>query len=157
MASISDFGIASALPIAGLAALTLAAAQPSPAQQPQTSNIRVEIAGLRDARGVVHLCLTSDPKGFPDCKGPGAVHGTIKAALTPLHYEFHAVRPGISAVAVFHDANGDGKLNTMLGIPTEGFAFSRNPKMHARAPRFGEASFANDGRQLAPLRMKYLL
>ena len=82
---------------------------------------------------------------------------TIKASTGPLHYTFHHVPPGTYAVAAFHDANGNGKLDTMMGIPKEGFAFSRNPKMQPRAPHFNEASFENNGRPLAPLKMKYLL
>jgi uncharacterized protein (DUF2141 family) len=154
MASISDTGIAFALPTAALAASSLAAAAPIP--QPPITDIRVEIAGLRDGRGLVHLCLTRDPTAFPDCKGPGATHATIKAEMAVLHYEFRSVPAGTYAITVFHDANADGKLNTMLGIPTEGFAFSRNPAMHARAPRFNEASFPSNGPPLERLRMKYL-
>ena len=116
----------------------------------------MEIVGLRDARGVVHLCLTREPKGFPDCKAPGALHASIRASLGSLHYDFRSVPVGIYAVSAIHDANNDGKLNTTFGIPTEGFAFSRNPPMKMRAPHFDEASF--DSRQpLAPLKMKYLL
>lgn len=116
----------------------------------------MEIVGLRDARGVVHLCLTREPKGFPDCKAPGAFHASIRASLGPLHYDFRSVPVGVYAVSAIHDANNDGKLNTTFGIPTEGFAFSRNPPMKMRAPHFDEASF--DSRQpLAPLKMKYLL
>ena len=155
MASISDFGIAFVLPMAALAALSLSVA--APAQSPATIDIQIEIAGLRDARGVVRLCLTRDDESFPDCKGPGVVHGTIKASLAPLQYTFNAVPAGTYAVAAFHDANDNGKLDTMMGIPKEGFAFSRNPKMLARAPHFIEASFESNGRSLVPLKMKYLL
>ena len=157
MASISDFGIASVLPIAALAASSLAVPGSATAQSPVTTMISVEIVGLRDARGVVHLCLTREPKGFPSCKGPGTIHATIRASTLPLHYDFSAVPIGTYAVAVIHDANNDGKLNTTFGIPTEGFAFSRNPAMKMRAPRFNEASFENNGRPLEPLKMKYLL
>lgn len=154
MASISDFGIGFALPMAALAALSLSAA--ASAQPPATIDIQIEIAGLRDSRGQVRLCLTRDQASFPDCKGPGVVHGTVKASLAPLHYVFRAVPAGTYAVAAFHDANDNGKLDTMLGIPKEGFAFSRNPKMRARAPHFIEASFESHGRALSPLKMKYL-
>lgn len=157
MASISDFGIASVLPIAALAVSSLAVPAAAPAQSPATTTISVEIVGLRDARGVVHLCLTREPKGFPDCKGAGNFKATIRASRAPLHYEFHSVPLGTYAVAVIHDANNDGKLNTTFGIPTEGFAFSRNPAMKMRAPRFSEASFESNGRSLEPLKMKYLL
>lgn len=155
MASISDFGIDFALPMAALAALSLSVA--APAQAPATSDIQIEIAGLRDANGLVRLCLTRDQERFPDCAGAGAVHGTIKASLAPLHYTFREVPAGTYAVAVFHDANGNGKLDTMLKIPKEGFAFSRNPKMQVREPRFNEASFDSGSRPLPALKMKYLL
>lgn len=156
MASISDSGIAFVRPIMALAALSLAASAPAPAQSPATTTVSVEIVGLRDARGVVHLCLTREPKGFPDCKAPGSFHATIRASTLPLHYDFRSVPLGTYAVSAIHDANNDGKLNTTFGIPTEGFAFSRNPAMKMRAPRFDESSF-DDSRPIAPLKMKYLL
>ena len=154
MASISDFGIGFALPTVALAALSLSVA--APAQPPATIDIQIEIAGLRDAQGQVRLCLTHDHERFPNCKGPGVVHGTIKASLAPLHYTFRAVPAGTYAVAAFHDANDNGKLDTVMGIPKEGYAFSRNPKVHVRAPHFIEASFDSNDRALAPLKMKYL-
>ena len=103
------------------------------------------------------MCLTRDSKSFPDCKAGSALHATIKAGNGALRYTFKSVPVGTYAIAAFHDANGDGKLNTMLGMPKEGFAFSRNPAMRARAPRFNEASFESNGRALNPLKMKYLL
>ncbi|MCY7279553.1 MAG: DUF2141 domain-containing protein [Sphingomonas bacterium] len=130
---------------------------PAPAQASATTTISVEIVGLRDARGVVHLCLTREPQGFPACKGPGSLHVTIHASVAPLHYQFRSVPAGTYAVSAIHDSNNDGKLNTSFGMPTEGFAFSRNPKMRMRAPRFNEASFETNSRSLEPLKMKYLL
>lgn len=155
MGSISGSGIAFALPMAGLAALNPSIA--GQAQAPVTTNVQVEIVGLRDAHGLVRLCLTRDPKSFPDCKTGGAMHATIKAGKGVLHHTFNSVPLGTYAIAAFHDANGDGKLNTMFGMPKEGFAFSLNPAMRARAPRFHEASFETKGRSLDPLKMKYLL
>lgn len=106
---------------------------------------------------MVRICLTANPKSFPDCKGPDAVHATVKASLTPIHYQFHAIAPGTYAVGAFHDANANGKLDTVFGIPKEGFAFSRNPAMRPRAPYFNEASFKSNGPPLPPLKMKYIL
>lgn len=155
MVSISDFGIACARPMAALAALSLTVA--APAQAPSTSDLSIEIVGLRDARGVVRLCLTNYPRGFPDCTSADAVHATVKSSLGPISYQFRSLPAGHYAVGAFHDANGNGKLDTMMGIPKEGFAFSRNPSMKPRAPHFDEASFKSDGPPLAPLKMKYLL
>lgn len=129
----------------------------APAQAPATTDLTIEIAGLRDARGVVRICLTASPREFPDCKNKDAIHATVKATLSPIHHQFRALPPGTYAIGAFHDANGNGKLDTMMGIPREGFAFSRNPAMKPRAPHFNEASFRSNGPPLAPLKMKYLL
>ena len=141
--------------MAALAVLSLSAA--ALAQPQATTDLTIEIVGLRDARGVVRLCLTANPRSFPDCKTADAVHATVKASLAPMRYQFRSIPPGTYAVGVFHDANGNGKLDTMMGIPKEGFAFSRNPAMKPRAPRFNEASFHSNGPPLKPLKMKYLL
>jgi uncharacterized protein (DUF2141 family) len=82
---------------------------------------------------------------------------TVKASRSPIRYVFHGVQPGTFAIGAFHDANGNGKLDTMMGIPKEGFAFSRNPAIKPRAPHFNEASFHSHGPPLPPLKMKYLL
>ena len=112
---------------------------------------------LRNARGMVRLCLTHNSKTFPDCKEPGSLHATITPALGPVHYRFHSIVPGVYSIVVFHDANGNGKLDTVMGIPIEGFAFSRNPKLRSRAPHFDETSFRSDGRPPEPLIMKYVI
>lgn len=157
MASISGFGIACARPMAALAALSLSVAAPAQPQPQGTTDLTIEIVGLRDAKGVVRLCLTANPHDFPDCKGRDAVSATVRASRTPIHHTFRAVPAGVYAIGAFHDANGNGKLDTMMGIPKEGFAFSRNPAIKPRAPRFNEASFRSNGPSLPALKMKYLL
>ncbi len=121
-----------------------------------TTDIQIEIAGLRNTNGQVRLCLTRDHSSFPSCAGPNVVRAAVKASLAPARYTFRAVPVGTYAVAAFHDANDNGKLDTMIGIPKEGFAFSRNPKVQVRAPHFIEASFDSNGRALTPLKLKYL-
>ena len=50
--------------------------------------------------------------------------------------------PGKYAIALFQDVNDNKKLDTnMLGIPQEPYAFSRNPPVKWRAPRYSEAVF----------------
>lgn len=157
MVSISGFGIACARPMAALAALSLSAAVPAQPHPSTTTDLTIEIAGLRNAHGVIKLCLTPNPHDFPDCKGRDAIAGTVKASRSAIRYTFRAVPTGAYAIAAFHDANGNGKLDTIIGLPKEGFAFSRNPVTKMRAPHFHEASFRSNGSPLPPLKMKYLL
>src|SRR3972149_4086241 len=50
--------------------------------------------------------------------------------------------PGLYAVAVYHDENGNRKFDRRwFGLPVEGFGVSNNPKVTLRAPSHAEAAF----------------
>ncbi|MDP5279977.1 DUF2141 domain-containing protein [Sphingomonas sp. DG1-23] len=120
------------------------------------ASLDVEITGLRSARGLIQLCLTADAAAFPDCKRAGGIRRTLSAAAPRIRFE--GLPPGDYAVAVIHDANANAKLDTMLGIPREGFGFSRDPAIRFGPPRFAAAQFtvaAGGGSQ--QVRMRYLL
>jgi uncharacterized protein (DUF2141 family) len=52
-------------------------------------------------------------------------------------------------MAVVHDENMNGKLDVnWLGIPTEGYGFSRDAKGVLGAPSFPAASFRYNGQNL---------
>ena len=121
------------------------------------ASLDVEITGLRSAKGVVQLCLTTDAGAFPDCGKGGGIRRTLPAAAPRVRFEDLA--PGDYAVAVIHDANANAKLDTMLGIPKEGFGFSRNPAIRFGPPRFAAARFAvpAGGGTAQQIRIRYLL
>jgi len=53
---------------------------------------------------------------------------------------------GDYAVSVYHDVNGNGKLDkNVFGAPTEPYAFSRNYKPVFRAPKFDEVKINLNG------------
>lgn len=132
-------------------------AAPLMAASAQPASLEIEIAGLRDIRGTIHACLTRAPSHFPDCKGdPAALMETVTARTGKI--TFRGIPPGHYALAIFHDANANQKLDTFMGIPREGFGFSRNPTIRFGAPRFDKVSI-----ELAPgfarttVRLQYLL
>ena len=52
----------------------------------------------------------------------------------------------LHALAVIHDANMNGKLDTnWLGVQKEGYGFSNDVKAVRGAPSFSDASFLYDG------------
>ena len=117
----------------------------------------VDVSGLRSAKGVVHACLSADPRHFPDCRAdPKALKLSIPADKRSIHLTGFA--PGHYALTLFHDENRNNRLDTMLGIPREGFGFSRNPVV-----RFGAPKFRNVVIELGPgftrhaVRIQYLL
>jgi uncharacterized protein (DUF2141 family) len=65
--------------------------------------------------------------------------------------------PGVYAVAVLHDENGNGKMDTnILGIPKEGHGASNNPAPKRRPPTFEEAQFTLAGpQQTVEVKLEY--
>jgi uncharacterized protein (DUF2141 family) len=100
--------------------------------------------------------MTSRADTFPVCE-PGSKAASVPARKGAVRYEFGDVPDGVYAVAVFHDANGNGKLDKALGIPKEGFAFSQNPPLRPRAPTFKESRFVLKGQAALHLRLRYIL
>ena len=161
MAFISGTGIAFAgrtrAWATSLAALLCFAALPAMAPAPVTGSVEIEFTQLRSAKGVLRVCLTNAQSGFPDCSGGGWVlRRTISAGAPRLHLE--GLAPGKYALAVIHDANDNAKLDTMLGIPREGFGFSQNPAIRFGPPSFESAGFeVAAGAQMQQVRIRYLL
>lgn len=112
---------------------------------------------LRSAKGMIRVCLTSDPANFPSCiDNRHAITASVPAATHDI--VFAGLSPGDYAVAVIHDENGNSKLDTMLGIPREGFGFSRNPAIGFGPPRFAAARFTlSGGDAIEDVRIRYLL
>ncbi|MDO7834545.1 DUF2141 domain-containing protein [Sphingobium sp. HBC34] len=113
--------------------------------------------GLRSTRGQVMVCVTRSPAYFPDCsKDPDRRHVSVPAGRGPI--ALGPVAPGTYAIAIIHDENGNGRLDTFAGIPREGVGFSRNPAIRFGAPSFKSASFPVAGAPVTQvIRLKYFL
>jgi uncharacterized protein (DUF2141 family) len=101
--------------------------------------------------------LTQDRSQFPNCgRDPHAILKTFDARSRRLM--FTGVRPGNYALTLFHDANSNNKLDTVLGIPREGFGFSRNPVVRFSAPRYDQVNIELPaGLTRVEVRLQYLL
>jgi uncharacterized protein (DUF2141 family) len=138
--------------LAALASLSIAATSPS------LGTLDVSVSGLRSAKGNVLICLTANPKFFPDCgKDPNAMKQSVAAARAGT-VQFSAIVPGTYALALVHDENANNKMDVALFIPKEGFAFSRNPAVVFGPPKFAAAAFAiGAGTSVQRVTMKYML
>lgn len=133
-----------------LALLLLPAASP-------TASLEIDVQKLRSQKGMLRICLTARAQSFPDCKNdPQALTRSVPATQSVV--TFDGLAPGNYAVAIIHDENGNARLDTLIGIPREGFGFSRNPAIGFGPPKFDAARFAV-GIPAAPqqVRMRYLL
>lgn len=132
-------------------ALLLAAASAPP------PTVEVSVTGLRNTKGQILVCLTTNPKAFPDCsKDKASVRMAVKA-VDAGDFIVHAPASGTYAIAVVHDENGNNKMDMALFLPKEGFGFSRNPAIRMGPPKFKAASFAVTGDVRQAIRMKYML
>ena len=121
------------------------------------ASLQLEIEGLRNSRGTIHACLTQREADFPDCEmDPAALTTSSRASGGVLR--FSGLAPGTYAVTLFHDENENRKLDTVLGIPREGFGFSRNPAIRFGAPRFADADISLPaGVSHQTIKVRYLL
>lgn len=112
--------------------------------------IHVKILNIRNSNGTVACALFESPEGFPDEFLKFATNiMIIKIRKSQARCDFEDIPPGTYAMAVVHDENMNGKLDTnWMGIPTEGYGFSNDAKALVGAPSFSAASFRYDGRSI---------
>jgi len=136
--------------VAWLAALVFATLSAVAFAQTPCPGIHVKILNIRNSTGTVACALFESPDGFPIEYLRSATNiMVIKIRKTQARCDFEDIPPGTYALAVIHDENMDGKLDTnWLGVPTEGYGFSNDAKASLGAPSFSAASFPYDGRNL---------
>ncbi len=132
-----------------LAALPLVSAAP-------VSRLDIGVDNMRSGKGMIRLCLTADPDNFPACIDDArAMTRSVPAGQKALHLD--GLPHGNYAAAVIHDENGNAKLDTLAGIPREGFGFSRNPAIRFGPPRFSAARFTlYSVAETQQIRMRYI-
>jgi uncharacterized protein (DUF2141 family) len=128
--------------IASALLLPISIAQADPPTAPAHS-LSIAIDGMRNTRGNLLVCVTANAAAFPDCsRDPAATRMRVPAASIHGQMQVALNTAGTYAVAIVHDENGNGRLDTMMMMPREGFGFSRNPRIRMGPPRFNDASFA---------------
>lgn len=136
--------------LAGLCAAWLALA-PAPAAAASgegcigdgATTIRVTVEKVRNSKGLITAVLYDDnPKTFLK-KGARLDRIRVEASEGETELCLNAPAAGRSySVALYHDENGNTEFDTdFLGIPTEGYGFSRNPGFRFGKPDVEETLF----------------
>ena len=117
------------------------------AQSSSCHGIHVKVLNIRNSTGTVDCALFDSPEGFPiEALFSARKVMVMKVRNKEARCDFEEIPRGTYALAVFHDENMNGKLDTSwLGIPKEGYAFSNDGKALLGAPSFSAASFQYDG------------
>jgi len=136
------------------AALALAAATWAYAQANNT--ISAPMQGLRNNKGEVRCGLFNSAATFRQ-PGQQMMGVAVPIANQQATCVFNNVPPGTYAIAAFHAENNETQLQTnFLGIPKEGYGFSRNPASSMGPPSFNEAAYAYQGGAVSfPITLKY--
>jgi uncharacterized protein (DUF2141 family) len=109
-------------------------------------------------KGNVLVCVTANPKFFPDCsKDPKSLRAKV-AAHDAANVTFSGMEQGTYAIALLHDENANSKMDMTVFLPREGFGFSRNPAVVTGPPKFKSAAFLIDADEVSQrVKMKYML
>ena len=100
-----------------------------------TVPLEVTIEGATPATGNAVVAVFDSKSTY--MKSPVVQSSTPVDASGRVVVMFDDLKPGEYAVTIYHDANGNGELDTGLFGPKEKFGFSNNAK-----GRFGPAAFA---------------
>lgn len=136
-----DASVAPDAPDASAAAAALPSALQVVPSAPPTFQVDVLVKGLR-RRGRVLGGLYNGAAHWPEEPGSMAHCATpVRGTQVVCSFTIPA-RPGLYAAAFFQDEDGDGDIDTgFLGIPTEGYAFSRDAHAALSAPSFAAGAF----------------
>ena len=120
------------------AAMAVVNAQPVAAQE--AGELEVTFSGIRTPTGALFVALYDSEAAFSGGKPVGgyqlAVGGDSVAT------SIKDLKPGRYAIKVYHDVNGDGRMNTnAFGIPTEPYAASNNAPATMGPPAWADAVF----------------
>jgi uncharacterized protein (DUF2141 family) len=128
------------------------------ARRTGSGRITVELLGVESAEGQVLVALFLDAKAFPDDVSGAHGRRALDAKPGTVRATFDAVPSGPFAVSAFHDADGDGELDTnLLGIPQEGYGFSRDASAPFGPPDFSAArlTLAEGEHKIVRIRLRY--
>ena len=120
------------------------------------ATLSVTVTGVENAVGKVSIGVYDKAEGWPK-KGSELVGQNLESQAGEVSGVFSGLEPGTYAVAVFHDENGNSRLDrNFLGIPKEGCGFSRDAAATFGPPDFADAAFSVDlaGKSIT-LRMRY--
>ncbi|QJD81088.1 DUF2141 domain-containing protein [Spirosoma rhododendri] len=98
------------------------------------SSLKITVQNVQEQQGNLFVAIFKPGASFPQGKPFEGKKVGISGESTTITFP---VEPGDYAVAIYHDVNGNGKMDkNMLGIPKEPYGFSTNFKPKMSAPKF---------------------
>jgi uncharacterized protein (DUF2141 family) len=107
----------------------------------QSCNLAVTISNLKGSDGEIVFGLYNNKSSFPLLDKQYRLLSTKVKSFSGT-YTIKDLPIGEYALAIFHDKNSDSICNTnFLGVPKEGYGFSRNFRPKLSKPTFDDCKF----------------
>lgn len=120
----------------------------------RTGTITVTVKKLRNNNGKVGALLFSSADGFPKKTKKAFRLVSVPIQKKRAKLVFENVPYGAYAIASVHDENGNGKMDyNVMGLPKEGYGFSKDAMGMFGPPKFEAAKITLDSPSLS-LRIK---
>ena len=104
-----------------------------------SADVNIVIQGVEHDRGLIDVRIYLDAETWLQ-EDQAAEHIIVPATKDEVVVPLKSFQGGTLAAVVYHDENGDGKMNTgLFWQPKEGFAFS-NQYTPKGPPRFSKAA-----------------
>lgn len=142
--------------VTGVLSLLLVA-QAAVASSDTSTTIAVRVHGVRSSHGeLVAVLYGENPDDFLK-KGRRLARERVPARAGSATVYLTAPAPGLYAVAIYHDENGNRKFDRRwFGLPAEGFGVSNNPRFILRQPTHAESAFrVGAGRTAVDISLRY--
>jgi uncharacterized protein (DUF2141 family) len=105
--------------------------------------LRVTIQDAESDKGRVLILVFDQEDGFPDQVDKAFKKFALPPKNGKVELELTDLPPGKYAFTVLHDEDNNEVMNTsFLGIPTEKYGFSNNPKVYFSPPSFEKAAIS---------------
>jgi uncharacterized protein (DUF2141 family) len=121
-----------------------------------SDKIKIIIPNVKSDKGNLLIAIFNQATGFPEDASIAFQTAKLKAQKGKQFFVLDQLAHGRYAIAIFHDENGDGKMNkNMLGIPKEGYGVSNNVKNLMSAPAFKDAVFSHTKETELSIQLNY--
>lgn len=107
--------------------------------------LSISVEGVRSSEGHINIAIYKGSNGFLKFENAFKADST-KAQHGTTEFTIEDLPEGTYAIALFHDKNGNKRLDTnWLGIPKEQVAFSKSKMKAFGPPCFEDCSFKVQG------------
>lgn len=107
------------------------------------AELTIDIKGILSDKGDIHVALYDSAATWMKKQVNGHKIAAKKDSVT---LTIKDLPPGEYAISMYHDENGNGKMDSnVIGIPIEPYAFSNDAMGSFGPPKFEQAKFKLEG------------